>query len=437
MDQAYLISLVEGFYPFGKRSKTGAKKQQSLVHSGDVYEQSSGVVERPLIAAANTGVERYLSARPVESGVSKYLKKNKSQPTTGVAKYLVVQSIKGREVTRITGVSKYLARFDSEMPASGVAKYVAKQIIKTKYLPKRTTVGRYIIRQEIAEAKLAALTGVAKYQAEQDLLQRRINAQKLIERYREEEARAAAEKAAAPAALQEMSAEYTQSAETVDVPAETRVGRYFQEKAKIESQKPTVSKVAKYIAQQVVRDSLRPRQSGVAKYLTKSRVYTPKPVVSGVAKYLEMQAQLDKTKPAYSGVAKYLIKQKLSIPALPAKSSGVTKYLAKHAQTISDMGVTVQKQPAQEFLLSGVAKYLNRQNDAANREFSQADVPVEICLEGEFIPADEVQGGDAVKPKNAKATRVSKYINEHQAPTNKTAVTRKPTGVDKYLLQSA
>lgn len=390
------------------------------------------------IVAANTGVGRYLSARPVESGVSKYLKKNNSQPITGVGKYLVVQSIKGREVTRVTGVSKYLARFDSETSASGVAKYVAKQIINTKYLPKRTTVGRYITRQEIAEAKLAALTGVAKYQAEQDLLQRKIDAQKLIERYREEEVRIAAEKAAALAVQQEAVVEDGQFVEIQETPAETRVGRYFQEKARIESQKPAVSKVAKYIAQQVVQENLKPRQSGVSKYLAKSRVYTPKPVVSGVSKYLEAQAQIAKTKPVFSGVAKYLIRQRLSIPSMPAKASGVAKYLAKHPQALGDAVVTAKKPVTRQSGLTGVAQYLGRQNDAANNDkFGRAGVPAERCLEGEFIPADEALENDAAKSKKAKATRVSKYINEQQAPATKPAGARKPTGVEKYLQQTA
>ncbi|MDD1611532.1 MAG: hypothetical protein LUQ57_00150 [Methylococcaceae bacterium] len=437
MDQAYLISLVEGFYPFGKRSKTGTKQQQTLVHSGDVYEQSSGAIEKAPHLATNTGVGRYLSARPIESGVSKYLKKNKAQPISGVGKYLVQQSLKGREVMRVTGVSKYLARFDSETSASGVAKYVAKQIIKTKYLPKRTSVGRYITRQEIAEAKRMALTGVAKYQAEQDLLQRKIDAQKLIERYREEEARNAAEKAAALAVQLETSENNPQPAEVQEMIATTKVGRYFQEKEKIDSQKPAVSKVAKYIAQQVVRDSLKPRQSGVAKYLAKSRVYKPKPVVSSVAKYLEAQSLLAKTKPAFSGVAKYLIRQRLSGQSLSVKASGVSKYLAQHAQTVSEIEVTAKKSVSHEFVLTGVAKYLSLQNEVAGEVLGQADVPVEICLEGEFIPAAEALENDAAKPKKAKPTRVSKYIKEHQESAKKQAVTKKPTGVEKYLLQSA
>ncbi|EIC31110.1 hypothetical protein Metal_3461 [Methylomicrobium album BG8] len=388
------------------------------------------------VVAASTGVARYLSARPPESGVARYVKKNKSQPATGVGKYLVVQAIKGREEVRVTGVSKYLARFDSHMPASGVAKYVAKQIIQTQYLPKRTTVGRYITRQEIAEAKLAALTGVAKYQAEQDLLQRRLDAQKLIERYREEEARIAAEKAAATAAQPEAVVEDPQPVEAPEVPTETGVGRYFQQQAEIESQKPPVSKVAKYIAQQVVRDSLKPRQSGVAKYLAKSRVYyKPKPAVSGVAKYLEAQAQLAKTKPVFSGVAKYLIRQRISIPSASAKTSGVTRYLSRQAPIVNGNTVVSQQSVPQEFVLTGVAKYLSRQNTADHEGPDPVFVPAERCLEGEFIPAAEAVEDDAVTTKKAKATRVSKYISEHQAPAKKAG--KKPTGVEKYLQQTA
>jgi hypothetical protein len=434
MDQAYLISLVEGLYPFGKRSKTETRQQQILAHSGDVYEQSSGAADNMPAVASNTGVARYLSARPPESGVSRYVKKTKSQPATGVGKYLVKQSIKGREESRVTGVSKYLARFDNGTPASGVAKYVAKQIITTKYLPKRTTVGRYIARQEIAEAKRAALTGVAKYQAEQDLLQRRVDAQKLIERYREEEVRLAAEKAAALVAQQEAVVEAPQPEESPEPPAETGVGRYLQQKAEIESQRPPISKVARYIAQQVVRDSLKPRQSGVAKYLAKSRVYKPKPVVSGVAKYLEAQAQLAKTKPAFSGVAKYLIRQKISAPGASAKTSGVTRYLSRHAGAGGTGIVTAKTTPPQEFVVTGVAKYLNRQNESLQESFNSASVPAERCLEGEFIPAAEALGNEAAATQKAKATRVSKYISERQAPAER--ATQKPTGVEKYLQQT-
>jgi len=430
MDQAYLISLVDGFYPFGKRSKTQTKQPQALARSGDIDQRASGAV-----VATNTGVGRYLSARPVESGVARYLKKSGAQPMSTVGKYLVAQSIKDRAVIRVTGVSKYLARFDSETAASGVAKYVAKQIIKTNYLPKRTTVGRYVTRQEIAEAKLAALTGVAKYQAEQDLLQRKIDAQKLIERYRAEEARIAAEKAAALQARSQAAPEVMQSAETDEAPAETRVGRYLQQKVQTDSQKPAVSKVAKYIAQQIVRDSLKPRQSGVARYLAKSRVYAAKPVVSGVANYLEVQARLAKTQPAYSGVAKYLIKQRLALPSPPVKTSGVEKYLAQHTQTVSD--ISERKSVKREFVLTGVSEYLKRQHDASAAVLAQAGVPAEICLEGEFIPADEALEAGNAKSKKAKATRVSNYINEHQTTAKKEASSKTPTGVEKYLLQSA
>lgn len=429
MDQAYLISLVEGFYPFGKRSKTDTKKQSSLSHAGDIYDRSAGALAVPAVAAlsaaADTGVARYLKARPVESGVAKYLKKNGAGSVTGVGKYLVAQSILSRETVRVTGVNKYLARFDSNVPASGVAKYVAQRIIQTKYLPKRTSVGKYITRQEIAEAKLAALTGVAKYQAEQDLLQRKIDAQKLIERYRAEEARLAAEKAAAP--KQDLAVENTEIA-VEDVAAETSVGRYFQQKAKLDSEKPSVSKVAKYIAQQVVRDSLKPRQSGVARYLVKSRVYAPKPVVSSVAKYLETQALSAKTKPAYSGVAKYLIKRRLVVPTKPVQVSGVEKYLAQQVKAVD---VAVKRGD----VLTGVAKYLNKEVAAVEALASQSELPAEICLEGEFIPASEAALAADETAKTAQATRVSKYIDAHRDSV-KNAAAKKPTRVDKYLSQS-
>ncbi|MGR8940180.1 MAG: hypothetical protein ACU83V_10715 [Gammaproteobacteria bacterium] len=437
MDQAYLISLVEGLYPFGKRSRTEKKQQQSLVHSGDVFEQSSGGAEKLPVVVANTGVARYLRARPIESGVSKYLKKKSFAPVTGVGKYLVQQSIKGREVIRVSGVSRYLARFDKEMPASGVDKYVAKQIIKAKYLPKRTGVGKYITRLEIAEAKRAALTGVAKYQAEQDMLQRKLDAQKLIERYREEEARLLAEKAAALAAETDAIGENIEPVEIPQEPAETRVGRYFQQKMTIDSHKPPVSKVAKYIAQQVVRDSLKPRQSGVARYIVKSRVYSPKPVASGVAKYLEVQAELAKSKPAFSGVAKYLIRQRVSAANNPVPISRVARYVARHAQTASHISADAESSVNAQTVITGVAKYLNRQNEAVQAPNRPDDVPAEICLEGEFIPAEAVMATEDVKAKNAKATRVSKYINEQQSSAKSAAGAKKPTGVEKYLLQSA
>ena len=69
--------------------------------------------------------------------------------------------------------------------------------------------------------------------------------------------------------------------------------------------------------------------------------------------------------------------------------------------------------------------------------FRSADVPAEICLEGEFIPAAETLETSAAKPKKAKATRVSKYINEQQASAKNSAGVKTLTGVDKYLLQSA
>lgn len=427
-----MISLVEGFYPFGKRSKTQATHQEMQFNSEDIYVKSSGSSVDESGDTMPTGVSRYLSALPVETGVSKYLKKNNAASVTGVSKYLLKRSIDRKELNQgLTGVTRYLGKHNrNALGPSSVAKYMAHQIIDEKQKPKQTGVGHYIARMEILESKNQALTGVAKYQAEHDLIQRKIAAQNLIAKYKEEEAKLAQAK----------------SLQVVDVveeavfpneePAATRVGRYLQQKVKKESSKPSASSVAKYIANQIIWESKKPKPSGVARYLIKTRVYKPKPVISTVSKYLIAQSDAAKDKPRVSGVAKYLIRQSILSKTAPQVST-VAKYVLKQGmldKSKESIDPAKRMVPAsslkKEPLVTGVSHYLSRQAalmaDAIETAIEEA-VP---CLEGEFIPAD------TSKDSNLE-TGVSKYINKKPASKKKKSASRKLTGVEKYLAQSA
>jgi hypothetical protein len=164
----------------------------------------------------------------------------------------------------------------------------------------------------------------------------------------------------------------------------------------LDSQKPviTLSKVGKYLQEQSLAQSKKANPTGVARYLSKQqavvKVVSPKVkfVPSGVARYLSAQAVVESNKPVVSGVAKYMEKQ------AQISSSNVTKLIDQrvvHAQ-------------------------------------ETANVEIETCLEGEFIPA-----GDFI-PTNA--TGVSKYLEKQSAAVVAVAseiAKESITGVSRYL----
>lgn len=438
MDHTRMIGLIDGLFPFGKKSKIQKNQMDSTALSEASLEKSGGAVV-PVTDPLMTGVTKYLNRLPVDSSVSKYLKKQDSSPVTGVAKYMVKQAQATRETPGMTRVTKYLATIERNKPvASSVAKYMAQQVVIAQQKPAASSVVRYLLKLEKAEKELAHLTGVAKYQAEQAKVARRAEARKLIEKYKEEEAQMAIERAAAEAQIEQDAEPQVLTEATAD----TGVGRYVQQQDHIQSMKPPVSGVAKYLARKIVLESKKPPLSGVQKYLSKHYVYKEKPNVSSVSKYLEVQEQRAKEGPVISGVSKYITKKSLLSKGSPEKS-GVAKYLLSHARAVSDK--TEAKPSAVDELVStetGVSRYITDLLSSGNVD--PLSSIVEKCLEGEFIPASEtsdlaVEVKDIVQPvkknpaKKAKSTGVSKYLDE-RAANEKTKKASKRTGVEKYLI---
>lgn len=442
MSQTYLIGLMDGLFPFGKRSKAQENQNQSPDLSG-VSIGGSGITTDLVPSLNKTGVSRYLSTLPVESGVARYVKKQDNSPATGVTKYLVKQAVFTKETPGVTRVAKYLANVEKANPtASSVAKYMAQQLVIARQSPMTSGVAKYLKKLEIAERHIASLTGVAKYQAEQARIARKAVAQKLVDKYIEEET-LAMEKAAEQAKETAME-EKIELIKEPEVTANTGVGRYLQVQEHIDSTKLPASGVAKYLAHQIVQASRKPPLSGVEKYLKRQRVYTvTKPKASSVARYLEMKA---KDEPKISGVSKYMINKALTSKSSPVVS-GVARYVIKQASTgelkLLPASVSVPQLLNEE---TGVSKYLKELLPIIDIEV-QLNPIVEKSIEGEFIPASEIaEELDTVKmaepkskkssAKKARATGVSKYLDE-QAAVEKIQKTSKRTGVERYLSGTA
>jgi hypothetical protein len=373
-----------------------------------------------VIKTGETGVTRYLMSTPLVTTVAKYMKKNEKQSITGVAKYVLRQSIAERNAPPPTGVAKYLvnaAKQPSGIKKSGVAKYLAKQ--------------------ELAAPNMATLTGVARYEAEQALMARKKAAAAMIQKFKEDEEAAALKAAneATEAAYESYSLAVTEEEQAAEAPAATRVGQYLQQQAELYKKRPKATSVSKYIANKIALDSQKPTET-----------------ISKVSKYLRQQALAESKKPSLTGVAKYLSKQKAVVRTVKPKEnhveSGVARYLV--AQAIVD-----SNKPS----LSGVAKYLEKQAylEQSNRlrlpdyRLEQVEDVAEKCLEGEFIPAGDfkpvtgvsryLEKHDAVVAvSTAKAagssTGVSRYLDKQVKPSHPTQVSA-PTSVDRYLLNRA
>ncbi len=110
-----------------------------------------------------TGVAKYLAnnvdAKPVKSGVSKYLATRKVTTVSSVSKYMLKRALEAKnkpEVVRNkpTGVAQYLESRPKHTTSS-VAKYLAKQVSAAKQVAVEAI-------DEVAEP-VVALTGVEKY----------------------------------------------------------------------------------------------------------------------------------------------------------------------------------------------------------------------------------------------------------------------------------
>lgn len=351
----------------------------------DKSASSSDRSERP--AGQLTGVSRYISQMPLPTGVDRYLKGQKKNKATSVAKYLAKQLLSDKEKTPSTGVTKYLvkqARLEQGRPAvSRVAKYVARNNMKGRVkIAPHTGVARYIARLVMEKQESMPRTGVDRYQYERDLLETKAHAAKLVEEYIRKQAALAAREADFQAQDQDQVAEK----ETYD-PASTGVSIYLAKLRKRE----------KMIA------------TGVAKYVRKKTCYVatsaPK---TGVAKYIARRSTVSKETP--TGVAKYITKQILSARRIEP-STGVTKYIEKKKQN-------GRLKPA----LSSVSKYLAKQ---AIIEKNTLVVTKKKNLDEDQCTAVELDAADK------KMTGVEQYLSEKTA---RVAIAPKPlTGVEEYL----
>jgi len=114
-----------------------------------------------------TGVAKYLAdnvdAKPVKSGVSKYLATRKVTTVTSVSKYMLKQALEAKNKPAVvsnkpTGVAQYLES-KPKHTTSSVAKYLAKQVSVAKQVAVEAI-------DEVAEP-VVALTGVERYLSQQ------------------------------------------------------------------------------------------------------------------------------------------------------------------------------------------------------------------------------------------------------------------------------
>lgn len=266
-----------------------------------------------------TGVARYLDKQeavllasrsaneegqePVQlvSGVARYLQGRENNPTSGVTKYLLRQSLAAKQrmetlkEPEVTGVEKYLKNKKDAPGLSGVAKYLKHQ----ESLPQPSKVAKYLAKRAIfaatqakeiqQSAKQFEATGVAKYLQHQESLPQPSRVAKYM---------------AKQAALAALQVNRVKQAE-VEV---TGVAKYLQHLESL----PQPSKVARYMAKQAALAAKQVKQpeaqvgpTGVAKYLQHQASL---PQISRVAKYMARQALVEKQKPvvAETGVEKYM-----------------------------------------------------------------------------------------------------------------------------------
>jgi DNA integrity scanning protein DisA with diadenylate cyclase activity len=310
MDQNNLSGLflpaVAGLFFFMKRPKVEEVEEVKTVYPVYTRDPSGltgvakylGRQEATLLASRNAKEQELQEPVQLVSGVARYLENCEQNPTTGVTKYLLRQSLAAKQKKEtlkeieVTGVEKYLKNKKEAPGLSGVAKYLKH----LDSLPQPSKVSKYLAKQAVLAAiqtkeikqsvKQFEATGVAKYLQHQESLPQPSRVAKYMA------------KQAALAALQVKQAE-------VEV---TGVAKYLQHQESL----PQPSRVAKYMA----------KQAALAAKQVKQPVVQVGP--TGVAKYLQHQASL----PQISRVAKYMVRQALVEKIKPvATETSVEKYM--------------------------------------------------------------------------------------------------------------
>ncbi|MDF1583061.1 MAG: hypothetical protein P1P78_07105 [Methyloprofundus sp.] len=146
-------------YLQGQTQKSGVAKY--------VARQAIAAKQAKVAVKGATSVAKYLAdnvdAKPVKSGVSKYLATRKVTRVTSVSKYMLKQSLKAKNKPAVvssksTGVAQYLESRPKHT-TSGVARYLAKQVSAAKQVAAETI-------DQVADP-VVALTGVEKYLSQQ------------------------------------------------------------------------------------------------------------------------------------------------------------------------------------------------------------------------------------------------------------------------------
>ena len=270
MDQNNLSGLffpaVAGLFFFMKRPKVEEVEELEAVYPVYTRDPSglTGVAkyldkqEAALLASRNANEQEHQEPVQLVSGVARYLESCEQNPTSGVTKYLLRQSLAEKEKMQtlkeieVSGVEKYLKNKKEAPGLSGVAKYLKHQ----ESLPQPSKVAKYLAKQAVLAAtqtkeitrsvKHFEATGVAKYLQHQESLPQPSKVAKYMA------------KQAALAALQVKQAEaeatgvakYLQHLESLPQPS--RVAKYMVRQALVEKQKTVVTEtgVEKYMRYQ-------------------------------------------------------------------------------------------------------------------------------------------------------------------------------------------
>jgi hypothetical protein len=213
--------------------------------------------EAVLLASISANEEEDQEPVQLVSGVARYLQDRENNPTSGVTKYLLRQSLAAKQKmetlkeTEATGVEKYLKNKKDTPGLSGVAKYIKHQ----ESLPQPSKVAKYLAKQAIfaatqakeiqQSAKQFEATGVARYLQHQESLPQPSK----VAKYMAKQAALAAKQVKQPEAQV----------------GPTGVAKYLQHQASL----PQISKVAKYMVRQALVEKQKPvvTETGVEKYM--------------------------------------------------------------------------------------------------------------------------------------------------------------------------
>lgn len=246
---------VAGLFFFMKRPKIEEVEEVKTdypVYSRDESGLTGVAKYLDHVAARKAQEQESLEPAKLVSGVARYLEIRDQFPTSGVAKYLLRQSIAEKQKKQssgeleVTGVEKYLKNKKEAPGLSGVAKYLKHQA----GLPQPSKVAKYLAKQSALSALQVKhaeveVSGVAKYLQRQESLPQPSRVAKYLA------------KQTALAALS--------TKQVKQQVGPTGVAKYLQDQANL----PQISRVAKYMVRQALVEKQKPvvTETGVEKYM--------------------------------------------------------------------------------------------------------------------------------------------------------------------------